>query len=517
MSNKRIKIATYGRRTLSYVIDIGIVTIVAAILYGNVTQTFMYESMGGKELEADMRTYSNATGLFEETDEGFSIIVKSYTGMPHEEELDKDGNVITPAQEKHGYLLYLETIHDFYTDFLYNYEDAVTITKTVTSGGQTTTVPYMRPWDENATNEDYVDHFNQIVMGLPTTVDYERVYDTTVAADEALLSGDSEYFRYAVDETGKIDKFALPELQTKPQRDLDDGDDVTANALRNIFLQEGDANGDGLYMDAAIYALGWDDTGEQTYYPSLENARRFIAWANFIPAYVPIYFIIFFLIPLCTKNGETLGKLILKEAVITIDGFRIGWKERILRPLYMLALGMLLLMPNMYLGFMAYGLIALLEYMYFVLSKTHQTFHGKLTKTIVIDARESVWFKDLEDEENYMSLHPEELEAPHDERWEIEQRRLEKEAAILDLSTLNKHREEARLMTSFDEFERMKDLEESKKTDEDLRRGVKAEREDVPAVNFQKVEETEEGEPITPDSPPNEDVFTDKDEIGDGE
>ena len=47
-----------------------------------------------------------------------------------------------------------------------------------------------------------------------------------------------------------------------------------------------------------------------------------------------------------------------------------------------------------------------------------------------------------------------------------ENERIKRENAILDLSTLNKHREEARNMTSFDEFERMKDEEEKKRTEE---------------------------------------------------
>ena len=83
-------------------------------------------------------------------------------------------------------------------------------------------------------------------------------------------------------------------------------------------------------------------------------------------------------------------------------------------------------------------------------------------KTAVVSRKDSIYFENQEDKEEYL------LEHAHDNEEEKEENaRLAAEDAILDLSTLNKRREEAKNITSFDEFEKQKDQEAAERAAQD--------------------------------------------------
>ena len=144
------------------------------------------------------------------------------------------------------------------------------------------------------------------------------------------------------------------------------------------------------------------------------------------------------------------------------------------------------------------------------MSKRKTGLEDMVAKSLVIDSKNSRYFKTAEDKENYFMRHPE--MAPVIVPVDMEENeRIKRENAILDLSTLNKHREEARNMTSFDEFERMKDEEEKKRTEELRSKSTPKEK-----VSLRKDElSVEEKETIenkieeTKTKAPEEDNFTD--------
>ena len=102
--------------------------------------------------------------------------------------------------------------------------------------------------------------------------------------------------------------------------------------------------------------------------------------------------------------------------------------------------------------------------MVLVMSKTHQSLHDRFAKTEAVARKESLFFDNEEAMAAYASTHPEqfpELASPKDD---AETTRIAQEDSILDLSTLNKSRDEAAKMTSFDDFEKKKDEENADRT-----------------------------------------------------
>lgn len=78
----------------------------------------------------------------------------------------------------------------------------------------------------------------------------------------------------------------------------------------------------------------------------------------------------------------------------------------------------------------------------------------------MLDGKNSIYFKNIEERENYYEEHPEECES--EEKKEIDyalEAAIKDQERVLNLETIAKSREEARSITSFDEFEAKKEKE----------------------------------------------------------
>ncbi len=516
MNNNNIKEAGYGRRILSYIIELAIVVIITGVLYGNVTSTFMFNALGGDVIQNTMNQYGADTGLFDYTEDNNGNITilsyKSYSQEPTSStSMDSNSSEITViTQEEFGYELYLQDLWNYYTNFLYEDPRAVTMRESTTSGSSTTYRDFNRPilfsndgetianpdFDQERANLDYILYFDEAVLGLPEIDedDYGIIYESE---ESPALYGNSEYFRYSLDEDGRIDFYACPVLRNDVQALVDNGQDATITALTYFFQDTSDVNRSGIYMNACNYALGTDTTGEQTYYYSRYASMNYFTWLCFVPIYVPLVFIMWFVVPLFDKRGRTLGKYITRLEVVGRNGFYMNWRQRILRPLIVALIPCVVVIPDMALGITLYVLLAVIDYIAIILTKSHQSLHDKLTGTICVDARESLVFKNVEEMEAYAFQHPGELAGFSSHEQEEENRRIMAENSILDLSTIDKHRKEAREMVSFDEFERQKDEEERKKSEEYKAKNL-AQGTQTQVVNLQK-DESEDQEEITSD------------------
>ena len=58
------------------------------------------------------------------------------------------------------------------------------------------------------------------------------------------------------------------------------------------------------------------------------------------------------------------------------------------------------------LGIMAMAIVFLIDYLVLILSKSHASLHDKIARTMVVNAKESVWFKDEQEEASYIAEHP---------------------------------------------------------------------------------------------------------------
>jgi hypothetical protein len=195
----------------------------------------------------------------------------------------------------------------------------------------------------------------------------------------------------------------------------------------------------------------------------------YTSWAIQAICFLPAHILVFLLIPLCFKNGQTLGKFAMGLVVVTQDGYSIKWWQRLVRPLLMTFIGgILVISPSTLINFAVWALAMLVDYIVMAASKNGDNIalHDKIAHTVVVISKTSVWFASPEAEEDYYSTHKvvdmdggESLLSPE------ETERIEKENSILDMSTINKHRDEAKNMTSFDDFEK-KSLGGEKKPEE---------------------------------------------------
>lgn len=252
-------------------------------------------------------------------------------------------------------------------------------------------------------------------------------------------------------------------------------------ALRDELYDDGTSPYKGRYVDTVAH-LSTQAT-LATYSKRINLAR----YAATIPSFVAAPIIFFFLIPMFIPGGKTLGKLILKVAVIDFDGYSASRFQLVVRQAIITFIWLVLALPWQVVAVPLFTLLMLIDYMSHVLSKKNQALHDKVVHTLSIDAKKSVWFASEEEERDFITNHPlspisktlREEEEKHDPVAVATSAMIEAEEKILDLSTINKRREEARRMTSFDEFEKQSDAEFAKR-EEELKAREEAEGEEEP-------------------------------------
>ena len=266
-------------------------------------------------------------------------------------------------------------------------------------------------------------------------------------------------------EEGSDPYFVLDESTADPydvvlskdyQGDLS-GDSIKLGKLKNFFANSDDRT--GAYYEAVTHL------SSQPHFLDLQSEIGLKRYVAFLPSFILSPLIFFFLIPLCLKDGRTIGKLIAKTAVIGSNGYKARKLNIIIHYAILTLVWECLLIPSTMLGIMAMALILLIDYLSLILSKSHTSLHDKVARTLVIDSKDSVWFKDEEEEEEYALAHPSSNVAdtyeesngssPSQEETAMSSARTPlTEESILDLSTIGKARREAATIVSFDEFER---------------------------------------------------------------
>ena len=263
---------------------------------------------------------------------------------------------------------------------------------------------------------------------LPSKVDYEYTHDTYwynvhiygLKDEKGLYSSKdlndnvltiskhigSNLFTYELDNENQplYDQIALPKaLNNDKSQELSKEDNL--KLLNFYYVSDEDAkNIDSAkeYKYIYFYALS-----ELTSIPQVVKAyNRYNLLGVTIPVMVAIIFtmlIFYFVLPMIFKDGETLGKLIMHICLVNKLGYKYpksGLIIRFLIPASVVAI-LLLFTGLSLLSIIIFSVIVLISYLLTIFTKEHKAIHDYLAGSLVIDKRESTFFKDYSEEEKF--------------------------------------------------------------------------------------------------------------------
>ena len=133
------------------------------------------------------------------------------------------------------------------------------------------------------------------------------------------------------------------------------------------------------------------------------NQRIVIALLYLLPVAFGLSFILDYLIPLFSKNGQSIGKYLFKLVVLDKDGYE-------LRKIMYLPRWLVYIIVEIFGGIASFGGAFLITYTMFMFMKKHRCLHDYAAGSIVASGPDSFWFKDPAEEEEYRASHPEEHE-----------------------------------------------------------------------------------------------------------
>ncbi len=448
-NNKHLINAPYWKRLLSYAIDMVLSIGIGFILYTFVTSNFLYTNLGGFEAEQNLCRYSDESGLVSVKKNDDGTYNKSGPSIYQYKASDADtsSNYVDPPNGKQAYEAYYDMVYDYYT---------VKLPQALSSSDSDYIVLKDGDGKEFTSVDDYKKYFNQTIFSLPALEDLSKI-------DEANRSSQSNsYFCLALNEAGDaVDPLAKPVLKSEYAAKVAASDADTLKTLRNFFYDSTakDTTSVGKYYDAVLDMTGSSSTSVQTYYKTQTSLITSAQAVCQVVAFIPMIFVFFFIIPAALPYGKSLGKLIFNTPVVTQEGLSLNVTKRILRPFYMAMTTSLLFVPYQ-IALFAFFILFIVDALMLGFSKNGTSLHDRLFKTLVLDGKNSIYFKNIEERESYYEEHPEECES--EEQKEIDyalEAAIKDQERVLNLETIAKSREEARSITSFDEFEAKKEKE----------------------------------------------------------
>lgn len=132
-------------------------------------------------------------------------------------------------------------------------------------------------------------------------------------------------------------------------------------------------------------------------YKAFDDGNRnmmMFAIVMIIPCLFGTSLIFYLIIPICSKNGETIGKYILGLGVLSADGYVLKRYHHIPRFLSLFVI-------EMAGGILSFGGLFLVTYIMFCFTKKRRSIHDFFGNSVVIDKKSSVWFVDKDQEYRY--------------------------------------------------------------------------------------------------------------------
>lgn len=191
----------------------------------------------------------------------------------------------------------------------------------------------------------------------------------------------------------------------------DKGADYFDNTDENVLatIKEGvDADKAVTFLNSLI-SNAQGDLYYRDYYVKINNTIKWNQAFIIIPPYISVMGILYLLIPMLSKNGETIGKKFCHLAVISKDGYS-AKKRQILFRFFVffveISLSLFAIGVN-FTSIATLGVGVFILLMATLISKSHRAPHDYAALTLEIDAQKSVWFDSPEIEQR----HIDELEA----------------------------------------------------------------------------------------------------------
>lgn len=144
----------------------------------------------------------------------------------------------------------------------------------------------------------------------------------------------------------------------------------------------------------------------QTYIGPIQRQVRIRETFILGTPFVICYGVFFILVPLLYKNGETFGKKTLNLGFVTKDGYQIQKRQIVARQLFLFVLTVLSTF-GIGVGFTSFITLAAATGVYIIaiaISKTSRSFADYFAYTLLINTRDSVWFKDAKEEAEKQDL-----------------------------------------------------------------------------------------------------------------
>ena len=423
---KNVRTAGLGRRTLSVLLDALFFTGLTLALYYTVGVLGILNNNAYYPTLDAQKSYVERTGLLTESEQRGSFLYNVY-----EDPADAE------TTGEYAFKKYIDEVWDFFMDFIpenaSEYSVNVTITLTTPTGTLTGYTGTPDPASQEYGKWVYVNFFGY--------------------AEDA----ETNYFVPAVE-----NDFTSSPVAGKDEKQYHT---MLLNAMYDSSIRKGH------YVDACTLV------GSQSQISEFKNTLNLASWAARLPGILGAAFILFMIVPFFVPDGRTLGKLICGVGIIGKDGYAAPKLNIFLRQLIITVIWSILALPWTVIAVPVFSLLLVLEYVFIVMTNNHVGLHDMLASTIAVDIKKSTWFASKEDEEDFIAQHPQsplakkrrEEEEKTTPAYLAAQARFEAEESILDLSTINKRREEAGAMTSFDEFEKQSDakFEEKKKEAEE--------------------------------------------------
>lgn len=357
-STKKIVPAGLFARTVAAIVDLAIVAFIAGLFFIG-GQYIMERSSLVLDSVNEMRDYYITSGL-----------------LRYEE---KDGELTNEL------VFYKYDNYKDYENLLVNY---FTVYKTSECPEQYRDDKYTTYW------------YNVHILGLaenPNATPFEQK-DLDARPDLVKEKG-SKIFKY--DDTLGEDMYSSrPVLNFDPA--VDGEEELIKNAaLRYYFIAEESNENNDYY----VYSYAVTDLMSSEYFNNAYTTM--FKWYYVVPILVSALLsalIFYFIIPIITKNGQTLGKMTMSIALVNKLGYSYSKKQLIPRFFFnvVLIIAMYLifdLFPHGWLILLgAVTIYFFASYTVMVFTKDHKAIHDYFAATMAVNTKESVWFKDANEE-----------------------------------------------------------------------------------------------------------------------
>lgn len=168
-------------------------------------------------------------------------------------------------------------------------------------------------------------------------------------------------------------------------------DDLSYSERRDKFNDNDYKDFYKMSFGTAVYNLSLNDL------TPIKNAARTISfgtmrallYSSIVSTLIPC-----FVIPISIKNGKTIGKLVTKLIVLTDEGYEYQRYKHIFR--YLAFYGV-----EVFGGVITFGLTFILSTSLVLFSKKHRALHDYIAFSCVADEKNSVFYKDENEENDY--------------------------------------------------------------------------------------------------------------------